>query len=46
VIHGARISTQGDRARDAFTITDPAGQKIDADEAALISAFTESYMRG
>jgi UTP:GlnB (protein PII) uridylyltransferase len=46
VIHSARIRTQGDHARDAFTITDPAGQKIDADEAALVTAFTDSYMRG
>jgi [protein-PII] uridylyltransferase len=46
VIHSARISTRGDRARDAFYITDAAGQKIDGDEPALITAFTDAYKRG
>jgi [protein-PII] uridylyltransferase len=46
VIHSARISTQGDRARDAFYITDPTGAKIEADESALIVAFTNAFMRG
>lgn len=46
VIHSARISTQGDRARDAFYVTDPAGAKINGDEVTLAAAFTEGYMRG
>jgi UTP:GlnB (protein PII) uridylyltransferase len=46
VIHSARISTRGDRARDAFYITDAAGTKIDGDEVALVAAFTEAYMQG
>jgi [protein-PII] uridylyltransferase len=46
VIHSARISTQGDRARDAFYLTDPTGAKIDGDETALTTAFTGAFMGG
>jgi [protein-PII] uridylyltransferase len=46
VIHSARISTQGDRARDAFYITDPSHAKIEGDEAALAAAFTREFMGG
>jgi [protein-PII] uridylyltransferase len=46
VIHSARISTRGDRARDAFYLTDAAGAKITGDESALIAAFVEAYMQG
>jgi UTP:GlnB (protein PII) uridylyltransferase len=43
VIHSARISTLGDRARDAFYITDTQGAKIEGDEPRLVALFTDAY---
>jgi [protein-PII] uridylyltransferase len=43
-IHSARISTTGDRARDAFYITDRAGAKITGDPAPLQRAFIEATL--
>ena len=43
-IHSARISTTGDRARDAFYITDRAGAKITGDPAPLQRAFIEAAL--
>lgn len=43
VIHSARISTLGDRARDAFYITDTQGSKIEGDEPRLVALFTDAY---
>jgi [protein-PII] uridylyltransferase len=43
-IHSARISTTGDRARDAFYITDRAGAKITGDPTPLQRAFIEAAL--
>ena len=43
-IHSARIGTTGDRARDAFYITDRAGAKITGDPAPLQRAFIEAAL--
>jgi [protein-PII] uridylyltransferase len=43
-IHSARISTTGDRARDAFYITDRTGTKITGDPAPLQRAFIEASL--
>ncbi len=43
-IHSARISTTGDRARDAFYITDRAGAKITGDPAPLQRALIEAAL--
>jgi [protein-PII] uridylyltransferase len=43
-IHSARISTTGDRARDAFYVTDRAGSKITGDPAPLQRAFIEAAL--
>jgi [protein-PII] uridylyltransferase len=43
-IHSARISTTGDRARDAFYVTDRAGAKITGDPAPLQRAFVEAAL--
>jgi [protein-PII] uridylyltransferase len=43
-IHSARISTTGDRARDAFYVTDRAGAKITGDPAPLQRAFIEAAL--
>jgi len=43
-IQSARISTRGDRARDAFYVTDLEGQKL-PDDPHLAEAFLEAFMR-
>jgi [protein-PII] uridylyltransferase len=43
-IHSGRISTTGDRARDAFYVTDRAGAKITGDPAPLQRAFIEAAL--
>jgi [protein-PII] uridylyltransferase len=43
-IHSARISTTGDRARDAFYVTDQTGAKITGDPAPLQRAFIEAAL--
>lgn len=45
-IHSARISTTGDRARDAFYVTDRAGARITGDPAPLQRAFIEAALAG
>jgi [protein-PII] uridylyltransferase len=44
-IHSARISTRGDRARDAFYITALDGSKLDEEESALIDLFLAEFSR-
>ena len=44
-IHSARISTHGHRARDAFYVTDRAGEKLDEEEAALVDRFFKEFAR-
>jgi [protein-PII] uridylyltransferase len=44
-IHSARISTMGDRARDVFYVTTPAGEKLEGDEPALYDAFVAEVSR-
>lgn len=44
-IHSARISTRGDRAKDAFYITGPDGGKLHADEAELEDCFRQQFAR-
>lgn len=43
-IHSARISTTGDRARDAFYVTGRAGAKITGDPAPLQRAFIDAAL--
>jgi [protein-PII] uridylyltransferase len=45
-IHSARISTTGDRARDAFYITDAAGRKLETEEEVLVQAFMGAFADG
>jgi [protein-PII] uridylyltransferase len=45
-IHSARISTTGDRARDAFYITDASGQKLAEAEDALAARFLAAFTAG
>ncbi|MGV3720393.1 MAG: HD domain-containing protein, partial [Actinomycetota bacterium] len=43
-IQSARISTRGDRAKDAFYVTDLEGRKL-PDDAGLVTAFMDEFMR-
>ncbi len=44
-IHSAKIWTVGDRARDAFYLTDASGERLLEDSAALEERFLEAYLR-
>ena len=44
-VHSARISTIGERARDAFYLTDAHSRRLADDPAALEELFLEAYMR-
>lgn len=44
-IHSARISTLGDRVRDAFYVTYPDGRKLAGDETHLQDAFMAEFTR-
>jgi [protein-PII] uridylyltransferase len=42
-IHSARISTLGDRARDAFYVTTREGGKLEGDESTLLDQFLHGF---
>jgi [protein-PII] uridylyltransferase len=44
-IHSARITTLGDRARDAFYVTSREGGKLDGDEAHLQHEFLNEFRK-
>lgn len=44
-IHSARISTTGDRAKDAFYVTTREGGKLEGDESALQDQFMAEFTR-
>ena len=44
-MHSARISTIGERASDAFYVTNDRGRRLADDTAALEERFLEAYMR-
>lgn len=44
-IHSARISTTGDRARDAFYVTTREGGKLEGDESTLLDQFMRALTR-
>lgn len=44
-IQSARISTRGDRARDAFYVTDSTGSKLLDNESELVQAFLKEFTR-
>lgn len=44
-IQSARISTRGDRARDAFYVTDRTGSKLLDNESELVQAFLTEFTR-
>lgn len=44
-IHSARISTRGDRARDAFYVTNRDGRKLDDEPAVLVERFVSEFSR-
>jgi len=44
-IQSARISTRGDRARDAFYVTDSSGSKLIDSESELVDAFLAEFAR-
>src|SRR5207302_7656624 len=44
-IHSAKIWTVGDRARDAFYVTDRAGERLLADGGLLEQRFLAAYMQ-
>lgn len=44
-IHSARITTVGDRARDAFYVTGPGGGKLQENRDALEAAFMKEFCR-
>lgn len=44
-IQSARISTRGDRARDAFYVTDSTGSKLLDGESELVDAFLREFTR-